>query len=334
MKEIQLLKQALPYMRRHKGRTFVIKLGGELAARPDLLRSLAADLSLLTHVGIPVTLVHGGGPQATEMSRKLGLEPRMVEGRRVTDAATLDVAKMVFAGQINVDILSALRNQGVRAVGLSGVDGDILHVRKRLPVSVRSESGEQVMVDYGLVGDVIGVDTALLSLLMANGYVPVVSSLGGDSEGNILNINADTVASVLARELGAAKLLLLTGAPGLLADPDDPESLIPALTVSQARAWMSDPAVKGGMRPKLAALVDAVEGGVERGHILSGIEESALLLELFTREGCGTLVKADLPLVGDRPASDEDREDDERVARSSAREAEPAGGEVDRGSDR
>ncbi|RKY17458.1 MAG: acetylglutamate kinase [Planctomycetota bacterium] len=293
MKDIVLLKQALPYMREHKGCTFVIKLGGELAARPETLASLAADLSLLVHVGIRVTLVHGGGPQATEMSRRLGLEPRLVDGRRVTDEATLDVAKMVFAGSINVDILSALRAQGVRAVGLSGVDGDILHVRRRDPVAARDEGGQPITVDYGLVGDVEGVDASLLSLLMGEGYVPVVSSLGGDADGNILNVNADTVASVLATELGASKLLLLTGAPGLLSDPSDPASLVPALSVSEARAKLDDPSVQGGMRPKLAALVSAVEGGVERGHILSGSEPSALLLELFTREGCGTLVRAE-----------------------------------------
>lgn len=311
---IALLKQALPYLRRHKGRTFVIKLGGELAGNPERLRSLAADLSLLVHVGIQVTLVHGGGPQATEVSKRLGLEPRLVDGRRVTDEATLDVAKMVFAGRINVDILSALRSQGVRAVGLSGVDGDLLHVRRRLPVTTRDEQGRSVVVDYGLVGDVAGVDTALLKLLMGNGYVPVISSLGGDADGNILNINADTVAATLARELNAAKLLLLTGAPGLLADIDDPDSLIPALTASEARAWLDHPAVKGGMRPKLMALVFAVEGGVERAHILSGLRESALLLELFTRDGCGTLVRADRPLAVPGESGEQELEDAEAEA--------------------
>jgi acetylglutamate kinase len=323
VKDIILLKQALPYMRRHKGSTFVIKVGGELASDPATLRSLASDLSLLVHVGIRVTLVHGGGPQATEMSRRLGLEPRLVDGRRVTDEATLDVAKMVFAGSINVDILSALRAQGVRAVGLSGVDGDVLHVSRRKPVTTRGADGEDVTVDYGLVGDVEGVDTALLSLLMGEGYVPVVSSLGGDADGNILNINADTVASALAQELGASKLLLLTGAPGLLDDPADPDSLVPSLTVAEARARLDDPSVQGGMKPKLTALVSAVEGGVDRGHILSGTEESALLLELFTKEGCGTLVRSG---VGEPLASERSGRPAGRAAPSASPTSEPSAG--------
>lgn len=296
MKAIQLLKQALPYLRRHKGRVFVIKLGGEIVARPGRLASLAEDLSLLVHVGIRVVIVHGGGPQATELSERLGLQPRMVEGRRVTDEATLDVAKMVFAGKLNTDILSALRGTGVRAVGLSGVDADILHAERRLPVEMRDEAtGATSLVDFGHVGDVKAVDTAVLSLLMDNGYVPVLSSLGSDAEGNILNINGDTVASVIARDLRAAKLITLTSAPGVLADPEDPSSLQPVLTVEQARDALAQGHIRGGMRPKLLSLVEAVEGGVERGHILSGLEDGVLLLELFTKLGAGTLVALTTP---------------------------------------
>jgi acetylglutamate kinase len=306
MKDITLLKQALPYMRRHKGRTFVVKLGGELAADPTALRSLAGDISLLVHVGIRVAIVHGGGPQATAMSRRLGLTTKMVGGRRVTDEATLDVAKMVFAGQINVDILSALRAEGVSAVGLSGVDGDLLHAERRRPVSVTDEeTGEEQLVDFGLVGDVTSTNTTLLALLMDNGYVPVVSSLASDAEGNVLNINADTVAASLACSLRAAKLLLLSNIPGLLADPDDPESLVPALTVREARAAQEDGTVRGGMKPKIAALISAVEGGVERGHILSGSEPGSLLLELFTKSGCGTLIARQAEAARDRTLAGE-----------------------------
>ncbi len=294
MKDILLLKQALPYLRRHKGQIFVVKLGGELAATPEALTSLAEDLSLLTHVGIRVVIVHGGGPQASELSRRLGMEPNMVEGRRVTDADTLDVAKMVFAGKINVDILSALRVQGVRAVGLSGVDADILHARRRLPTEVTDEStGEKRMVDFGFVGDVTAVDSRVLQLLVDNGYVPVLSSLCSDEDGNILNINADTVASVLARDLKAAKLISLTSVPGILRDKDDPDSLVPVLTVRGVDAAVESGVITAGMKPKVKALVDAVQGGVNRGHILSGLDDGALLLELFTLEGCGTLIVAD-----------------------------------------
>jgi acetylglutamate kinase len=218
----------------------------------------------------------------------------MVAGRRITDEATLDVAKMVFAGSINLDILSALRGQGIHAVGLSGVDGDILHVRRRPPTEMRDDAtGETRMVDFGHVGDIEDVDTSLLSLLVENGYVPVLSSLGGDAEGNVYNINADTVASALARDLGASKLISLTTVRGLLRDADDPSTLVSRMTVSEARAALEEGAIAGGMRPKVLSLVEAVEGGVECGHILSGVEQNTLLVELFTKEGVGTLIESD-----------------------------------------
>lgn len=302
MKAIQLLKQALPYIRRHKGNVFVVKLGGELVARPGRLASLAEDVSLLAHVGIRVVLVHGGGPQATEMAGRLGLETKLVGGRRVTDEATLDVAKMVFAGKLNTDILSSLRAAGVRAVGLSGVDADILHAVRRKPVEMRdADTGATAMVDFGHVGDITHVDTGVLSLLMDNGYVPVLSSLGSDADGNILNINGDTVASAIARDLRAAKLITLTTAPGVLSDPDDPTSIVPAMNLEQARAAMDSGAIQGGMRPKLKSLIDAVDNGVERGHVLSGLDDGVLLLELFTKRGVGTLLAQHLPAAAPPP---------------------------------
>jgi acetylglutamate kinase len=288
---LKILKQALPYLRKHKRQVMVIKLGGELAARPDALRSLAEDISLLVHVGIRIVVVHGGGPQATEVAKRMGLQPTIVEGRRVTDEATLDVAKMVFGGKINTEILSALMGQGVTAVGLSGVDAGILSATRRLPTEMTDEAtGEKRMVDFGHVGDVQSVDSTLLSLLMDNGYVPVLASLGADVHGNILNINADTVASVIAQNLHAGKLISLTSVPGVLRDKDDPESLITQMTTSEAREAMASGMVSAGMKPKIAAVVDAVEHGVTRGHILSGIDHGSVLMELFTREGCGTLI--------------------------------------------
>lgn len=294
MKDIRLLKEALPYLRRHRRQTMVIKLGGEIAASAEALDSLAQDLSLLTHVNIRIILVHGGGPQATSLSEKLGLQPRMVQGRRVTDADTLAVAKMVFAGQINVDILTSLRRHGVRAVGLSGVDGDILGAVRRPPTAMTDEvTGETEVVDFGHVGDVTEVDTSLLSLLGENGYVPVISSLAGDDQGNALNVNADTVASIIARDLNASKLIMLTGVRGLLRDAQDPESLISRATVGEARALIADGSVAGGMVPKLTTMIEALEDGVGQVVILSGVEESALLLELFTDGGVGTLITQD-----------------------------------------
>lgn len=296
MKDILLLKEALPYLRRHRRRTMVVKLGGEIADNDAALRSLAQDLSLLVHVNIRIVVVHGGGPQATALSKKLGLTPRMVEGRRVTDEATLEVTKMVFAGQINMELLSVLRAQGLRAVGLSGVDGNILQAVRRPPTPMRdATTGETTMVDFGHVGDVTSADPHLLTLLVENGYVPVISSLGSDEEGNILNINADTVASVIARAMGASKLISLTNVPGLLRDPKDPTSLMSRLTLDDARAAIKNGIVTGGMAPKIESLIEALEGGVEAGHILSGLDEGALLLELFTERGAGTLVEQNAP---------------------------------------
>jgi acetylglutamate kinase len=288
---LKILKQALPYLRKHKRQVMVIKLGGELAARPELLHSLAEDISLLMHVGIRIVVVHGGGPQATEVAKRMGIASTMVEGRRVTDEQTLDVAKMVFGGKINTEILSALLGQGVNAVGLSGVDAGILSATRRRPTEMTcEETGEKKLVDFGFVGDVQAVDSTLLSLLMDNGYVPVLASLGADAHGKILNINADTVASVIAQDLKAGKLISLTSVPGVLRDKDDPESLVTRLTASEARQALTDGTVASGMKPKVAAVVDAVENGVTRGHILSGLEHGTVLMELFTREGCGTLI--------------------------------------------
>ena len=288
---LRILKQALPYLRQYSKQVMVVKLGGEIAANRDALGSLAEDVSLLVHVGIRMVVVHGGGPQATEISKRLGIQPLMVEGRRVTDEQTLDVAKMVFAGKINTDILSALRSQGVRAVGLSGVDANIVSAVRRKPTPMKDEvTGEVRVVDFGFVGDVQDVDASLLSLLMENGYVPVLASLGADDEGEILNINADTVASVIAQDLRASKLISLTAVPGVLKDKDDPSTMIPLLTTAQARALLDGGSVSGGMRPKIKAVVEAVEGGVRRGHILSGLAHGSILLELFTREGSGTLI--------------------------------------------
>jgi acetylglutamate kinase len=291
MRDVRLLREALPYLRRYRRQIIVIKMGGELAAEPSALTALAEDVSLLTHVNIRVVVIHGGGPQATQMAERLGLEARMVQGRRVTDEQTLNIAKMVFAGSINVDILSALRLAGVRSVGLSGVDGDILHARQRPPTAVRdAATGATEMVDFGLVGDVTEVDVDLIHLLVNQGYVPVISSLASDSEGRVLNVNADTVAGVIAARMGAHKLISLTSVPGILRDPKDPSSLLTRATASEVQRLIDDGTISGGMVPKVTTLLRAVRDGVEQAVIMSGLVESALLLELFTDQGVGTLI--------------------------------------------
>jgi len=290
-KHVATLLQALPYFRRHKGATFVLKCGGEIARDPEALESLATDVALCAHVGIRLVVVHGGGPQATELSKRLGVEPHIVQGRRITDDATLEVAKMVFAGQINIDILGALRRHGLRPVGLSGVDAGLIHATRRPTTEVEDPStGEKQQVDFGHVGDIQSVDTRLLTKLIEEGYVPVLASLGADADGRIYNINADTVAARVAIDMQADKLLLLTNAPGLLTDPDDPKSLISHLSASQCLDLIKTGGVRGGMLPKVTTLVEAVNGGVKRAHILDGKQPHSLLIELFTKEGTGTMV--------------------------------------------
>jgi len=290
-KEITTLLQALPYMRRHKGATMVVKCGGEIARDAGALELLAQDLALIAHTGVRTVVVHGGGPQATELSKKLGVEPKIVQGRRVTDDATLEVAKMVFAGQINIDVLSALRRQGLRPVGVSGVDGNLIDAVRRPKTDVTDPAtGVTESVDFGHVGDIVGLDTSLLRTLLDEGYVPVLASLGADGAGNIYNINADTVASRVAVDLKADKLILLTSAPGLLADPDDPSSLVSHLSAKRGEAMLKTDAIRGGMAPKITTLIAAVRGGVPRAHILDGTASHSLLVELFTKDGTGTMV--------------------------------------------
>jgi len=289
--DVSILKQALPYMRRHRKKTIVVKFGGHLVEDRASLRSLAADLALLHHIGIRLCVVHGGGPQATRLSERLGLSPQFVEGRRITDDETLEVAKMVFAGKINIEVLSALRNEGVRAVGLSGVDGAVVRARRREVKTVTDpKTGASREVDFGHVGDIERVDTSLLRVLMDNGYIPVVASLGADDRGNVLNINADTVALEMAVDLAADKFINMTQVPGVLRDVKDPDSLLTDLTAEAAEALVAQRVVVSGMIPKVTVCCEAVRRGIPRAHILNGLEPHAILLELFTVKGTGTMI--------------------------------------------
>lgn len=290
MHDVTTLIEALPYIQKYKGKTFVVKLGGELVERTDALASIAADLTLLDHVGVRIVVVHGGGPQADELSKRLGIEVERIGGRRVTNDPALEVTKMVFAGKINLEVVSAFRAKGVKVVGLSGVAGDMIRAKRRPPREVTDDSGEKRHVDFGHVGDVESVDTSLLRLMGDNGYLPVVACLAGDGEGHILNINADTVAAAIAADLKAEKLVVLSNVPGLLQDVDDPRSLIRTLSAEEARAMIDQDAIAGGMVPKLEAILGAIEAGVPRAHLLSGIEQNALLLEVFTQTGTGTMI--------------------------------------------
>jgi acetylglutamate kinase len=289
-KGITGLKGALRYVRAYRDHIFVVKLGGDVLSDRHVLDQVAAQLALLASLSIRIVVVHGGGTQATALSRRLGREPEMVAGRRVTDDDALDVVKMVYRGLLNTELVSALRRHGVQAVGLSGVDGDLVAAHRRPPVTVVDDAGTERTVDFGHVGDVDGADPRVLTTLLDARFVPVVSSLAGDAEGEVYNVNADTVAETLATALRAHKLIFLTGAPGVLRDRNDPSTLVAFADPDDLAGLIERGALAGGMRPKVEACIRAATGGVERTHIIDGRVPDALLLEVFTGAGCGTMI--------------------------------------------
>jgi acetylglutamate kinase len=286
---VTALRHAVPYLRVYKRKVFVLKAGGDAFISPETTRALMEQIGILHQVGIRVVLVHGGGPQSTALSKRLGLETRMVEGRRVTDAQTLEVSTMVLNGEINTRIVAVCRALGVPAIGVSGVDGGLIKASKRPPV--KQPSG--AMVDYGFVGDIHGIDASIILKQLDNDLVPIVSPLSSDDHGVLLNINADTVAAAIACELKAEKFVLATGAPGILDSVDDPRSLISYIDRQGLRRLRDEGKISGGMLPKVAAIERALAGGVPRVHVISYAQPDSLLLEVFTNEGTGTLVVND-----------------------------------------
>lgn len=287
---VSALKGALDYTQLYRKQTFVIKIGGEILEAQDTLENFVEQIALLESLSIRIVLVHGGGPQATALSERLDVHSEHVGGRRVTTPAMLEVAKMVYAGQINVDLLAALRGKRVSPVGLSGIDGHLVTVKRRPPVEVEDDDGKTRTVDFGEVGDVESVDVRVLTTLLDNHYLPVVASLAADEQGNPLNVNADVIAESLATALGAQKLLFLTTSPGLLRDVNDEASLVAFADPDMLVQMMESGAIQSGMKPKIESCLRAVRGGVRRTHILDGRKPDSLLLELFTGAGCGTMI--------------------------------------------
>lgn len=284
------LKRAAPYIRMFKRKTFVLKAGGDAFATPEGTRTIMEQVGLLQGVGIRVVLVHGGGPQSTKLAEALGVTTEFVDGRRVTDESSLEIAMMVLNGQINTRLLAACRDLSIPAVGISGVDGGLIRAHKRPPVS--SDSGE--IVDYGFVGDIDEVDTSIILKQLDNDLIPIISPLSADESGTLLNINADTVAAAIAVALGAEKLMFATRAPGILESVDDPRSVISYLDVSGLTKLRDEGRLADGMLPKAAAIERALNGGVPRVHVISYNLADSLLLEIFTNEGMGTLVVNDI----------------------------------------
>ena len=281
-----VLVQALPYIRRFAGRTIVVKLGGaaiDAGEGRDLDRALAQDVLLLRSVGVRCIVVHGGGPQIDAVMRRMGKTPEFRDGLRVTDAETLDVVRMVLVGKVNRDLVATINREAAGdpvAVGVSGEDGGLLIATPRDPA-------------LGYVGDVAHVRAERLEGLLDVGLAPVVSTVGADEAGQPYNINADEAAMAIAVAMGAEKIIYLTAAPGLLADVRDEGSLVPRLTAAELRARMADGSISGGMIPKLRACADAVEGGVGTAHIIDGRVPHAILIELLTDEGIGTMIKTE-----------------------------------------
>jgi acetylglutamate kinase len=290
---LDLLREALPYIQRFQGKTFVVKFSGKVTEDHVRLASLAEELALLHQVGIRVCVIHGGGKQLTQLAEKLGVEQTIIEGRRVTDDDTLEMAKMIFAGKINTDILAALRHRGVHAVGLSGVDGNIVHAERRPPKQVVDRTtGESAHVDFGHVGDILEIDARLLTVLLDHGYLPVISSLGADAEGKVFNINADTIASEIAVQLQAEKLVLLSDVDGIYLRAGEPETKLSRLTAAEAEGLVKSGTATGGMIPKLHSIINLLSRGVKSAHIIDGNSRNTLLAEVFTDEGTGTMIVA------------------------------------------
>jgi acetylglutamate kinase len=289
---IRSLRSAAPYIRMYKGKTFVIKAGGGAFADVEATRGLIEQIAILHYFGVRVVFVHGGGPQLTEITAALGVPTQMVEGRRVTDQRSIDATAMVLNGLINTRVLALCRDLGIDAIGISGVDAGLIRAHKRPPVKLSDGSGNTV--DYGFVGDIDAVDTTVIKKLLDNGLMPVVSPLSADDQGTLLNINADTVAAAIGAALSAEKLILCTGAPGILERLEDPHSVVSYTDLRGLKRMRDEGAIVDGMLPKAKAIEDAIRGGVRRVHVISYKSNEGILAEVFTNEGTGTLVVADI----------------------------------------
>lgn len=281
------LKDAAKYVRAFRDKPFVVKIGGDILADAAMRKSVCSQLALLSDFSIPLVIVHGGGLAVDALAEKLGLTTTKVAGRRVTSPETLEAAKMALKGSAQMGLVAELQAAGLLAVGVSGQDCGLLRSRRRPPVDVDGET-----VDFGCVGDIENVDAQLLRHLIAGGYLPVVAPFTSDAAHQILNTNADSVASAIAVALGAEKLFFVLKTPGLLANPEDMRSLLPLVDFAKLDELQSSGAIQAGMRPKIAAARVALEGGVRSVHLVSGSLPDAILAEVFTNEGSGTMLVA------------------------------------------
>jgi len=281
----KILAEALPYIQRFHGKTIVIKYGGNAMTEEKLKHSFASDVVLLRLIGINPVIVHGGGPQIDDQLRKVGKKGEFVQGMRVTDAETMDVVEMVLGGQVNTDIVNLINQHGGRAVGLSGTDGPLIRARKMM---MRGAENPHELIDIGQVGEVESIDPEIVRLLASQNFIPVIAPVGVGKDGESYNINADLVAGKLAEILKAEKLVVLTNIPGVL---DKSGNLLTGLTAKRIDELFADGTISGGMLPKIGSALQAVKNGVNSCHIIDGRVEHAVLLEILTSEGVGTLIK-------------------------------------------
>ncbi len=274
----EVLTQALPYIKRYNGKTVVIKYGGNAMVNEHLKEQVMEDIVLLWLIGVKVVLVHGGGPEISELMAKLGKVPEFIDGLRVTDKETVDIVQMVLAGKVNKSLVSFLESKGGNAMGISGIDGGLIKATVKNP-------------KLGFVGNITSVNITPVEDLLGKGYIPVISTVASDNDGNVYNINGDTAAARIAGALGAERLIMMTDIAGLLKDKDDPSTLIPHVTIQEAEELKKQGVISGGMIPKIDCCIDAISHGVKNVVIMDGRVPHSILMEILTNEGAGTMVK-------------------------------------------
>ena len=282
----EILAEALPYIRRFHGKTIVVKFGGNAMIDERLKQSFAHDVVLLKLVGINIVVIHGGGPQIENLLTRIDKKGEFIQGMRVTDAETMEIVEMVLGGQVNKDVVNLINQAGGKAVGLTGKDAAFIRAKKLM---LPNKDNPQETIDLGMVGDITAIDPALIAHLQAAAFIPVIASIGVGEQGETYNINADVIAGKIAEALGAEKLILLTNTPGVL---DKEGRLITGVTPAQIDAMVADGTLSGGMLPKISSALEAAQSGVKRVHIIDGRVEHALLLEILTNQGIGTLIKS------------------------------------------
>ncbi|RAP53461.1 MAG: acetylglutamate kinase [Methanosphaera sp. rholeuAM270] len=286
-----VLIEALPYIKKFHNKKIMIKYGGHAMIDETAMSSTARDTVLLKYVGMQPLVVHGGGPEISRSMDKMGKAPKFVGGLRVTDSETMEIVKMVLVGKINTEIVSKIGLHGGKSIGISGKDDFLIQSSKRDPTKIQQDNGEILEVDLGYVGKIDKIKTDVVDVLTEENYIPVISPIGIDENGNTLNLNADTVAGSIASEINAEKLVVLTDVPGILTDPEDPESIIRRIRVDELRELVDNGIITGGMIPKVETCINAVENGVKTAHILDGRVNHSILLEIFTKDGIGTMVR-------------------------------------------